>query len=127
MKRTSVLRDRVQRPPERAEAPPVHGVAVGGGDDVRAGVVDGAVDHEGGGVEQPAVAAVDDLALVVDADQVRGVDERERDAERVHPERVRLDRVAQRDVASDAFVEAVLRVEKRGQRSRSRCGPSMTE
>ena len=55
------------------------------------------------------VVALDDVAAVVDADQVRGTHVRERHAERVDPERVRLDRVARGDVTRNAFLEAELR------------------
>lgn len=82
----------------------VHGVAVGGADDVRAGLVDGGVDREGRTVD--AVAALDDLAVVVDEQQVADLDVLEGDAEGVDPEVVGELGVAGGDVAGDALLEA---------------------
>jgi hypothetical protein len=78
------------------------------------GFVDRRVDHVGGGVEQAVLAAADDFAGVVDEDEVGFGHEAEGAAEGVHPEAVRLDRVAERDVAGDAFVEAVFAEDAEG-------------
>src|SRR3954470_16900055 len=55
------------------------------------------------------VVALDDLAPMVDPDQVRLADMRERHTERVDPERVRLDRVTRGDMTGDALLKAELR------------------
>lgn len=93
MERARVLRDGVELAAQGAEAAAVDAVAVRGGVDVRPRLVDGRVNHEGGGVEQAHGAAVDDAAFLVDADQVGRFDEGEGDAEGVYPEGVWLDRV----------------------------------
>ena len=64
-----VLRQGIEEPPEVENALPWTRVAVGGGDDVGAGLVDGGVDGERGPVDGPV--ALDDLALVVDEDAGR--------------------------------------------------------
>lgn len=71
--------------------------------DVWTGGVDRGMDHIGRGVEESAFAAIDDLAGVVDEDEVGLVDQAEGDAEGVHPEAVGLHWVAHRDVAGDAL------------------------
>lgn len=74
------------------------------------------MDHVGGCVEQSAVPAVDYLAGMVDEDEVRLVDEGEGHAERVHPETVWVNGVAERDVPGDAFVETVFAEDAEGGR-----------
>ena len=69
---------------------------------IRARGMDGRVDHKGSRVEHAIRAAVNDFAVVVDLDQVRGFNERERRAEGIHPERAWVDGVAQGDVAGHA-------------------------
>lgn len=114
MESTSILRNRVQLLPERTVRAPVNRVRVRRAHDVGPGLVHGVVDHVGGGIQEPVLAAVDDLALFVDEDQVRGLDQAEGGAERVHPERVGVHRVAERDVAGDAFVEAIFAEDAEG-------------
>ena len=75
-----------------------------GGHDVRPGLVDLRVDREGGGVHR--VAALDDLAGVVDQDQVADPDVGERRPERVDPEVVGELGVAGRDMTRHALLEA---------------------
>ena len=60
-----VLGERIERAAEGRERLAVHGVGVGGGDDVGSGGVDLRVDGERRLVDRPV--ALDDLALVVDA------------------------------------------------------------
>lgn len=109
VERARVLRDGVQLAAERAEGTAVDGVAVAGGVDVRAGLVDGRVDHEGGGVEGAVLAALEDVAFFADADQIRGFDEPEGRAEGVDPEGVRLDGVAVGDVSLGGCVSTLVR------------------
>ena len=99
-----VLGDRVEEAPERGPGPAVLAVGVGGGLDVGAGLVHLGVDGEGGTVDGPV--ALDHLTVVVDPDEVRGPDEAEGQAERVHPERVGELGVAGGEVAGHALVEA---------------------
>ena len=68
-------------------------------DDLRPCRVDGRMDHERRGVEQPVGPAGDDLSFVVDLDQVGGFDQREGEAEGVYPEGRGVDGVAEGDVA----------------------------
>lgn len=51
---------------------------------------------------------VQDVAFVVDPQQVAFVDEIEVDAERIDPEGGRVDWITDSDVASEAFVETVV-------------------
>ena len=76
---------------------------MGGGDDVGAGLVDRRVEHERGPVDR--LVAVDDVAVVVDEDQVADPHVAEAAAERVDPEVVGELGVADRDVAGDALAE----------------------
>ena len=77
---------------------------MGRGDDVGAGLVDRRVDHERGPVHRRV--ALDDLALVVDEEQIADAHLAEALAERVDPEVVGALRVAHRDVPGDALGEA---------------------
>lgn len=70
--------------------------------------MDGRVDHKGGRIEQADLAALDNLALLIDANQIRGLDEGKGDAKGVDPEGVGLDGVAKSNVAGDTLVETVL-------------------
>ena len=60
---------------------------MGGGDHIGPGGVDLGVDGEGGLVD--GVVAVDDRAVVIDADEVGHPDEAEVDREGVEPEPIR--------------------------------------
>ena len=77
-----------------------------GGDDVGAGLVDRRVDRERSRVHRRR--AVDDVAAVVDEDEVAGRIVAEALAERVDPEQLGELRVAHRDVAGDALAEPEL-------------------
>ena len=114
VERARILRQRVQLAAQAAERAAVDAVAVRGAQNVWSSFVDGRVDHVGGGVEQAVRAAVDHVAGVVDEDQVGLRDEAEGAAEGVHPEAVGLHGVAERDVACDAFVEAVFAEDAEG-------------
>ena len=82
-------------------------MAMGRTQDVWPSVVNGTVDHERGGIQQPHVATVDDLPVVVDLDEIALLDEGEGNTERVDPEGGRVDGIPQRDVSRDALIEAV--------------------
>jgi len=114
MESARILRQALQLPPQSAESPPVNTMAVSRAHDIGPGFVDGGVDHVGGGVEQAVFAAADHFARMVDEDQVGFCYQAEGVAERVHPEAVRLHRVAEGDVAGDAFVEAVFAEDAEG-------------
>ena len=77
---------------------------MGGGDDVGPGLVDRRVDHERRPVHR--LAAVDDVAVVVDEDEVADAHVPEAETERVDPEVVGELGVAHGDVAGDALAEA---------------------
>ena len=99
-----VLRDRIERAPERGPRLAVDGVGVCGGDDVGARRVHGGVDGERSRVDRSV--ALDDLTGVAHEDQVRDADVAEAHAEGVHPEVVGQLRVACGDVPGDALGEA---------------------
>jgi hypothetical protein len=111
---TRILRQTVQLPPKRTESPSIDTVAVRSAYDIRPGFVDRRVDHVGSGVEQAVLATADDFAGVVDEDQVGLRHQAEGAAEGVHPEAIGLHGVAKRDVAGDAFVEAVFAEDAEG-------------
>jgi hypothetical protein len=64
------------------------------------------VDGEGRGVD--GLVALNDVAGVVDEDQMRDADLREVARQRIQPEVVGADGVADGDVAGDALVEAAV-------------------
>ena len=106
VERAGVLGQRIERPAQRRPRLTVHGMRMGGRDDVRTSRVDLRVDREGRRVDRPI--ALDDLTAVVDQDEVPDPDELEVHAERVDPEVVEQLRVPCRDVAGDPFVESEL-------------------
>jgi hypothetical protein len=87
MKSTAVLRDTVQLPPQCTERSPIDAMTVRRGHNIWPCMVNRRVDHEGGSIEQAAVATVNDLAFVIDLDQVGRFHQGECNAKRVHPER----------------------------------------
>ena len=104
-----VLGQRAQRAAQRRERLAVHRVAVGRGHHVGAGRVDLGVDGERGPVQEGTLA-VDDVAVRVHPDQVRGRDVGERHAPRVDPERLGILGVADGHMARGAH-RAVLEAE----------------
>ena len=89
--------------PERAERLAMNAVAVRGGDDIGPRLVNRRVDHERGAVDR--VFAEDDVAVVVDEDQVAHLGVAEADRERVDPEVLGELGVANGDVPGDALAE----------------------
>lgn len=83
---------------------------------VRPGRMHRRVDHVRRRVQQPAGAAIDDLPVMIDEDQIAALDQAERHAERVHPEGGGIDRVAECDVARDALVVAQFAEDAEGER-----------
>lgn len=74
MKRTSILRDSIQLLPQRAICPSINRVRMGRAYDVGSGLVHRVVNCVPSDIQEPILAAVDDLALFVDEDQVRCLD-----------------------------------------------------
>lgn len=99
----ALLGDRVEQVAECGQGAPVHGVAVGDGDDVGAGGVDLGVHGEGRLVH--VVAALDHLPALVGHDEVADGDVLERHPEGVHPEAVAVLGVARGDVTGDPVLE----------------------
>lgn len=66
------------------------------------------MDHVRCRVQKPTLATVDDLTLLVHADEIRGFDQAEGDTERIHPECCWIYGIAQRYMACDSFVITVL-------------------
>ena len=104
--RARVLGERIEPPTERRPRLAVDRMRVRRRDDVGARRVHLRVDHERGPVH-PRVA-LDDGAVVVDADQVGDANVLEVHQERVQPEPIGVLRVAHRDVPGHALVEAEL-------------------
>lgn len=104
---TSVLSQSVDLAAQRAPCTTVHRVTVSSTDDIRTSGVHGSVDHVCCGVEQAALASIDDLAGVVDQNQVGLIDERESDSEGVDPEAIWVDGVAKSDVAGYTLIETI--------------------
>ena len=101
-----VLGDGVELAPQGRPGLAVGRMRVGGGDHVGTGGVDPGVDGEGGPVER--ALTLDDLALVIDEEEVRGLDGAEVLAQAIHPEAVGVLGITGGDVAGHPFVEAVL-------------------
>ena len=55
--------------------------------------MDSRVDHIRRGVEQTAFATVNDLAVFIHANEIGPLDHGESDAEGIHPEGLRVDRI----------------------------------
>ena len=106
VERAHVLGDRVEQAAQRRPGAPVGGVGVGGGDHVGPGRVHLGVDGEGGPVD--LAGALDNVAVLVDQQEVGHLDVPEVHGERVDPEVVGQLGVAGRDVAGHALVEAEL-------------------
>lgn len=66
----SVLSQRIQLASQRTECAAINGVAVSSTVDIRPRSMNGRVNHVGGGVEETAFASIDDLAGVVDQDEI---------------------------------------------------------
>lgn len=81
---------------------------------VRPRLMNRAMDHKRRRIQQPDLPAPNHLAIMIDMYQIAPLHERESDAERVHPEGVRIDGIADGDVAGDAFVEAVFAEDAQG-------------
>jgi hypothetical protein len=64
---------------------------VTGGSDIWSGLVDRAVDHEGGGIQKPYRASVKNLAGFANTNQVRGIDQTKGHTKWIYPEGVFLD------------------------------------
>lgn len=75
--------------------------------DIWSSLMDSRVDHECRRIQQSVLSASNHLALLVDMDEVRPLDEGEGKSKRVHPESIRLDRVANSDVPGYALIESV--------------------
>lgn len=86
VKSAAVLCDRVQLTAQSTEGAAMDRVRVGSSDHIRAGMVDGGVDHECSGVEEANGAASNNIAGVVDLNKVGGFDEGEGHSEGVDPE-----------------------------------------
>lgn len=70
--------------------------------DIGTSSVNGRVDHERSSVEEPIRASVNDLAIMIDLDQIRGFHQRKRGPEWIDPESGWVHGVAKSDMASDA-------------------------
>jgi hypothetical protein len=79
-------------------------MGVSRGDNFRPRLVDLIVNRKGRDVDRSRT--FDDIAVLIDTDEVGGFDLAETHAERIDPERVGELRVARRDVACDPFAEA---------------------
>src|SRR5690242_6812233 len=70
------------------------------------------VNHEGCCVQQSDLPTIDNLAVMVDVQQIRGLDLRERDSERIDPKVVLLDRITDSDVSLTKSKGSTLKMEK---------------
>ena len=74
---------------------------------VRPSLVHGTVDHECSSIQQPHIAPINDLSLVIHLDKITFFDEGKRDTERIDPERGWIDGIANCNMPSGALVEAI--------------------
>jgi len=72
------------------------------------------MNHERRSVEQLNRSTCDDLTFMVNLDQVRDVDQRECNAERINPERSWVYWVSQCNVSSNSFIEPIFSKDAEG-------------
>lgn len=111
---TRVLSKSVDLAAQRTPCATIDRMAVSSTIYIRTGGMNCAVNHVRCGVEQAALASIDHFARMVDQDEIRLVDQRERDTKWVNPKALRVDRISEGDVASDTLVKAVLSEDSKG-------------
>ena len=74
VERAGVLSNDIQLSPQRTECPAIDTMAMGRTQDIRPSLVHGTVDHERSSIQQPHLAAVDDLPLVIHLDEIALLD-----------------------------------------------------
>lgn len=104
---TGILRNDVQRSSQRTEGTAIDTVTVCGTVDFGSRAMDRGMDHVGGAVEQSYRTTTDDIALMVDLNQVRPLDLGEGHTERIDPESRRIHWIPNCDMSRNAFVEAI--------------------
>ena len=107
MERAGILCNDIQFPPQGTECPPIYAMAMRRTQDIWSRLVDGTMYHERSSIQQPHVATVDDLPMMVHLYEIALLDEGEGNTERIDPEGSRVDWIPQRDVSSDALIEAI--------------------
>jgi hypothetical protein len=103
-KRTGILGGNVQFDAKSAECLSGNGVSVDSSIDIRSSLMNRAVDLESRGVDGVHIASLADFAFLVYENEVRDFHVFEGFEERIDPEMVGFDRVADRDVACPSFV-----------------------
>ena len=83
-------------------------MAMGRTENIRPCCMNSAVDHVCRRIQQPAFPAINHLSTVIDLNQITLLDQAERHAKGVYPERSWVNGVAQGDMSSYALVETVL-------------------
>jgi hypothetical protein len=78
--------------------------------------MDGRMDQIGRSIEQPVRATPDNVAIVINLDEIGSFDLGKRNSKGVDPEGRSVDWIAKGDVACDTLVEAML-----GKDSKCRC------
>ena len=114
VERASVLGERFDGHLQARQSLAVGPVRVRGGDDVRTRSVDSTMDRDGRAVDGPV--ALDDVAGMVDPDEVALLDQAEVHAERVHPVGVGELRVSGGEVTGDSLVQPGLAEHPEGRR-----------
>lgn len=114
MERARILGDHVEFPSQTAKGAAIYTMTVCGTHDVRPRFVHGPMDHKCGCVQQPDLAAVNHIAVMVDLDQILLPDEREGEAEGIHPESIWLDGISKGDVTGDTFIVSILAEDPEG-------------
>lgn len=114
VKPNSILIQGLNRPRKRTKRLPIHTMRMARGMHIRPRLVDLAVDRKRRPIDRQLGAAGQDVAALVDQHQVRHADLAKVLGQRVDPKVVRVRRVAQRDVAGHALVEALPREDAEG-------------
>ena len=96
-----ILGDHLQWGAQRRERPPVHRVTVRSSDDIGTCLVELAVNSECSGVDR--AVANDDVAVMIDTDQITDGHEFEIMTKRIHPETIGEFRISHRHVASNTL------------------------
>ena len=93
MERARVLCNNIQLPPQRTECPAIDTMTMRCAQDIWPRIMDSTMNHKCSSIQQPHVATVDDLSVVVHLYEIALIDEREGNTEGIDPEGGRVDRI----------------------------------
>src|ERR1700736_4503811 len=107
-KRAGVLSVNIQFNTKRTKRLAGNAVSVNGCNDIRSRFVNSAVNHESGSIDRMHIPPLNNLALLIDKDEIRHFNVLKVFEHGVNPEVVRFDRIADRNVTGRALVAEAL-------------------